>query len=309
MANNGTEFSGKTVEAAIEAGLQSLGLSQDDAVIDILNRGSRGILGFGSEPATVRISPRQAGAENTQETDATEDEAQTVVEESTVEDASVIAEDSEETASGHSAELVEEVVVEEVVVEDSVVENTVVKDTGVENEVIVTAEVDIDDSVTEGIDDDELAKMAMALLGELLSLMDFEADIDTSWQDGDATAANPYLLLDIRGENLGALIGRRGETLASIQYLLRLMVNQQVKQWKNIVVDVEHYKQRRIEQLAQLAERMARQVTESGRAVALEPMPGNERRIIHLTLRDNPDVFTESTGESDRRKVNIFPQH
>ena len=168
---------------------------------------------------------------------------------------------------------------------------------------------DIEDADSSDVDDEELAKMTTALLGELLSLMGFEADVDASWQDGDETTAKPYLLLDIRGENLGALIGRRGETLSSIQYLLRLMVNQQVKQWKNIVVDVEHYKQRRVEQLAQLADRMARQVAESERAVALEPMPANERRIIHLTLRDNPDVFTESTGDDDRRKVNIFPQH
>ena len=172
-----------------------------------------------------------------------------------------------------------------------------------------TDEDDVDDSNDADVSDDELANMAKALLSELLRLMDFEAEVDASWQDADTTTASPYLLLDIRGENLGALIGRRGETLSSIQYLLRLMINQQVKQWKNIVVDVEHYKQRRVDQLAQLAERMARQVAESGRSVTLEPMPGNERRIVHMTLRDNPDVFTESTGEGERRKVNIFPRH
>ena len=172
-----------------------------------------------------------------------------------------------------------------------------------------TDEDDVDDVIVEEIGDEDLANMARALLSELLRLMDFEADVDVSWKEADTTTAGPYLLLDIRGENLGALIGRRGETLSSIQYLLRLMINQQVKQWKNIVVDVEHYKQRRVDQLAQLAERMARQVAESGRSVMLEPMPGNERRIVHMTLRDNPDVFTESTGEGERRKVNIFPRH
>lgn len=292
MASNGTEFSGKTVDEAIESGLQSLGLSRDDVNIDILNRGSRGILGFGSEPATVRISPQQVDAEETEEVAATDDDAQSVIEETVVEEVSAMAETSvaDDSAGTTIADATE------------IIETAIVEDESVEDETI-------DNSATEDVNDEELARMAESLLGELLRLMDFEVDINASWQDGDETAAAPYLLLDIRGENLGALIGRRGETLSSIQYLLRLMINQQVKQWKNIVVDVERYKQRRVEQLAQLADRMARQVAESGRSVALEPMPGNERRIIHLTLRDDPDVFTESTGEGDRRKVNIFPRH
>ncbi|OUC07451.1 hypothetical protein RY27_14845, partial [Litorilinea aerophila] len=105
--------------------------------------------------------------------------------------------------------------------------------------------------------------------------------------------------------DLGALIGRRGETLASIQYLLRLMVNQRLKEWKAITVDVEQYKERRITQLTQLALRMAEQVADTGRSIALEPMPPNERRIVHLALRDHPAVFTQSSGEGERRKVNI----
>ncbi len=302
MASNGTEISGKTVEEAVEAGLQQMGLTRDEAVIEIINRGSRGILGFGSEPATVRISPRQTSDEQAPKpepiakdapTDDETSDAETA-DEYSAEVASTIPDDAIETDSAPSTASVEDVVAVGDDVESAEADSDVEDDEGAD---------------TTDVDDEELAKMAMALLGELLSLMGYEADIDTSWQDGDETAAKPYLLLDIRGENLGSLIGRRGETLSSIQYLLRLMVNQQVKQWKNIVVDVEHYKQRRIEQLAQLADRMARQVAESERAVALEPMPANERRIIHLALRDNPDVFTESTGDDDRRKVNIFPRH
>jgi spoIIIJ-associated protein len=83
------------------------------------------------------------------------------------------------------------------------------------------------------------------------------------------------------------------------------MVNQRIRQWKTIVVDVDQYKERRVSQLTQLAERMADQVIKSGRAVSLEPMPANERRIVHLALRDHPTVYTQSSGEGERRKVHI----
>ena len=134
------------------------------------------------------------------------------------------------------------------------------------------------------------------------------ASVVTSWRTSDDDDGRPICLLDIEGDDLGALIGRRGETLASLQYLVRLMVNQRIKQWANIVVDVENYKERREAQLTQLALRMADQVAESGRAQALEPMPANERRLIHIALRDHPLVYTQSSGEDERRKVNIVPR-
>jgi spoIIIJ-associated protein len=115
-------------------------------------------------------------------------------------------------------------------------------------------------------------------------------------------------VLNIEGEDLGILIGRRGETLAAIQYLLRLMVNHRMRRWVNLVVDVEGYKSRREEQLRSLALRMADRVAKSGRAVALEAMPPAERRIVHITLRDHPDVTTQSVGEGDHRKVTIIPK-
>ncbi len=147
--------------------------------------------------------------------------------------------------------------------------------------------------------------MAVEMLEHLVTLMGFEARVVASWRPADDGQGPPSLYLDIQGKDLGALIGRRGETLASIQYLLRLMVNQRLKEWKAITVDVEQYKERRITQLTQLALRMAEQVADTGRSIALEPMPPNERRIVHLALRDHPAVFTQSSGEGERRKVNI----
>jgi spoIIIJ-associated protein len=161
-----------------------------------------------------------------------------------------------------------------------------------------------DDTHAQAVSDEELTAMAVELLGNLVQHMGFDAQVNAAWHDADDNGER-YLLLDIHGHDLSPLIGRRGETLASIQYLVRLMINQRIKRWKNVVVDVEQYKERRVNQLTQLAKRMADQVTQSGRAVSLEPMPANERRIVHLALRDHPSVYTQSSGEGERRKVHI----
>ena len=120
---------------------------------------------------------------------------------------------------------------------------------------------------------------------------------------------SPTLVLDIRGEDLGGLIGRRGETLDHLQYLARLLIAKEIGHYINLVIDVEGYKSHRVQVLQQLAQRMAERVVSLQKPVALEPMPANERRIIHLTLRDHPDVRTESVGSGDNRKVTIIPKN
>ncbi|MFH0846551.1 MAG: R3H domain-containing nucleic acid-binding protein, partial [Chloroflexota bacterium] len=110
------------------------------------------------------------------------------------------------------------------------------------------------------------------------------------------------------GEDLGILIGRRGQTLASLQYIVRLILSHRLgtQVWVNL--DVEGYKKRRYESLEKLAQRVAEQVRAQGTSFTLEPMPPDERRIIHLTLAQEPDITTESTGEGDDRKVVIAPR-
>jgi spoIIIJ-associated protein len=139
--------------------------------------------------------------------------------------------------------------------------------------------------------------------------MGFTGNVQAAWKEGGDDLdehGERYLLLNVKGDDLGSLIGRRGETLDNIQYLLRLMVNQRLHRWTNIVVDVDGYKERRANQLRQLAMRTATQVASTGRSVSLEPMPANERRIIHIVLRDHAEVYTESAGEGERRKVHII---
>ena len=118
----------------------------------------------------------------------------------------------------------------------------------------------------------------------------------------------PTLVLDIRGNDLSALIGRRGETLDSLQYLVRLLVAKELGRYLHVVLDVEGYKAHRAQMLKQLALRMAERVVTTRKPAALEPMPANERRIVHLALRDHTQVRTESVGMGDNRKVTIIPQ-
>jgi spoIIIJ-associated protein len=152
-------------------------------------------------------------------------------------------------------------------------------------------------------------QIARETLQELLVKMGVKAQVfirpeEEMPQDEDA----PPFILDIMGDDLGVLIGRRGQTLQSLQYITRLIVSREVQHWVNLVVDVEKYKLRREKSLRQLAQRMAERVAFDGQPVALEPMPPNERRIIHLTLRDHPIVTTKSIGKGDRRKVTIVPK-
>jgi len=114
------------------------------------------------------------------------------------------------------------------------------------------------------------------------------------------------LALDIKGDDLGILIGRRGQTLACLEYITKLIVVGRLKAWLPLTVDVAGYKERRRDSLQRLALYLAEQVKSRRCAITMEPMPANERRIVHLTLADNPDVTTQSIGEGEGRKVVIL---
>lgn len=290
----GQEFSGRSVDEAIAEGLAKLGIQSDQAEVEILSRGSRGIFGLGSEPARVRISRRAA--------DAATPTAKPAQSPAATESAPPAASPTSAPATPSTPEVSQpstNSLTERAQTSSAQIDQARIEDDDEEYE-----PNDQDTEQAESVTDEELTTMAVELLGELVRHMGFEAQVNAEWRDADDNGER-YLLLDLTGTELSPLIGRRGETLASIQYLVRLMINQRIRRWKNIVVDVEQYKERRVNQLTQLAQRMAEQVTESGRAVSLEPMPANERRIVHLALRDHPSVYTQSSGEGDRRKVHI----
>ncbi len=124
----------------------------------------------------------------------------------------------------------------------------------------------------------------------------------------DPSGAEPPLVLNINVDNPGGLIGRRGQTLACLQYLVRLIITHKTGSWLPVVVDIEGYKQRRYQSLQVLARNIAEQVKVRKSPFALEPMPAYERRIIHLTLINHPDVTTQSIGIGDLRKVIVLPK-
>lgn len=152
--------------------------------------------------------------------------------------------------------------------------------------------------------DEPLLRFAAETATELLSKMKLQARVSASYAEKDEGGDTP-ILLDVRGEDLSVLIGRRAETLNALQYILGLIVSKQAESWVQVVVDVEGYRARREKQLRQLARRMAEQAVRTGRRQVLEPMSSSERRIVHLELRNVPDVISESIGEDPNRKVTI----
>ncbi|MDP7588094.1 MAG: RNA-binding cell elongation regulator Jag/EloR [Dehalococcoidia bacterium] len=113
-------------------------------------------------------------------------------------------------------------------------------------------------------------------------------------------------IIDLAGEDSGLLIGRRGQTLQALQFLVNLIVRKQFEGVR-VVLDVENYRQRREVQLRDMATKVAERVAQTNRSITLEPMPPADRRIIHTSLTDHPGVSTESTGEGEGRKVTVMP--
>lgn len=310
---DGMLFTGKTVEDAVADGLRSLGLTQDQVEIEVISRGSRGLFGIGSEPAQVRLTPRSVkSAVSTAPAVATpfSEQKQTQPVEPPARVPAVqtpVAAGATEPNEGD----VDRSIAATIQGGGSAASPGAGSDEGedLDNYGELPSEIAVPDAAPgDEVSEAEMAALAVELLNETVQLMGFDAEVVASWQEPDADNDERYLLLDLHGRDLGALIGRRGETLGNLQYLLRLMINQRLHQWKNIVVDVEQYRQHRAEHLMQLALRSADQVAKTGRPLSLEPMPPNERRIVHLALRDNTSVYTESSGEGERRKIQIFPR-
>ena len=146
----------------------------------------------------------------------------------------------------------------------------------------------------------DVATTTTEVLDEIISLLG--VDVVTSLTQADKeNLGGPAF--DIEGDDAGLLIGRRGETLKSLQFLVKYMVSQKLGVNANLQVDVEGYQERRNEALANMARRVAQRVMDSGNPISLEPMPANERRIVHLTLADHARVTTESAGSGMSRQV------
>ncbi len=269
--------SGKTVEDAINNGLAMLGVRRDQVDVEIITEGSRGVLGFGAEHARVRLAVKGSVAPRVAEPPAPPSPARR--EGPRFRDRRPAREPKPAPEPGP----VEEARPAE------------------EPRAAVETPIEPAEGTPEAV--------GREVLGELLRLMGVRAAVETYVSEELAEEGQPApVVLNITGEDLGILIGRRGETLRALQYLLRLMVSHRVKHWSNMVVDVESYLSRRRHALESLANRVADQAVRSGRTQALEPMPAYERRLVHIALRKHPRVTTQSVGEGERRKVTIIPK-
>ncbi len=211
------EMSAKTVEEAIEIALKQLDVGREEVDIVVVSEGKSGILGIGSEPARIRVTPLHRIPEE--------------------------------------------------------------------------------------------AALAREILETIIKALDVSVVVHLREMAERQRKFSPTsLALDIQGEDTGLLIGRRGETLSALQFLVNFMVSHRLKNRVSIMVDVEGYRQRRQESLQALALRIAERVKTSRRTFILEPMSPSDRRIIHLALAEHPDVTTQSMGEGNHRKVTILPK-
>jgi len=158
------------------------------------------------------------------------------------------------------------------------------------------------------MDHEYVLEAVRSIINDLLENMNIEATIDVYVGETYGSENRTPFHVDIHGDDLSILIGHRGETLNSLQYIARLILGKELEHAIPLSIDVDGYRKRREEQIRQLARRMADQVMDTQRSLALEPMPANERRLAHLELQEDIQVYTESTGTGRYRKVVIYPQ-
>ena len=156
-----------------------------------------------------------------------------------------------------------------------------------------------------GAEEGTAAGLALVALNNLLSTAGVNVTCNVRTAE-DPEVGGP--IIDISGDDSGLLIGRRGQSLQSLQFIVNLIVRKEFGESVRVVLDVEQYRQRREASLRDMATKVAERVMQTGRGITLEPMSAADRRIIHLSLADSEDVSTESVGFGEDRKVSIFPK-
>ncbi|HAE32706.1 MAG TPA: single-stranded DNA-binding protein [Dehalococcoidia bacterium] len=151
----------------------------------------------------------------------------------------------------------------------------------------------------------DVIRVARETIDELISLMDVDVMCNLRQAESEEVAGPMF---EIEGDDSGLLIGRKGETLRSLQFMVRFLVSRKTGERANLSVDVEGYDDRRRQSLSSLANRVAQRVVKTGRSIELEPMNPRERRLVHITLSENGDVYTESSGTGEGRRVVILPR-
>jgi spoIIIJ-associated protein len=322
------EFTGKTVEEALRAARDEFGAGLNDLDFEILTPGSRGVLGMGAEPARIVAAPRDAlgGAAPKREAAAA-----TPLPAPAHEDRPPRHDDRPPRRDDRPARR------DDRPRDDRPREDRPPRrdDRPPRRDDRGPRRDDRDRGPRRGTAVDLSASEAAEVAAARGSLAAERAELEASEASPEALAAGQRILETLMGhlgfdarvevaagetsrlnvvaqgddrDALGALIGRKGERLSALQHLVNLMLSKEMGAWTRVLVDVEDYRGRRERQLRELAERAAARVTETGKMLQLEPMPALERRWIHLTLRDDPNVVTQSIGEEPNRRVVLVPR-
>jgi spoIIIJ-associated protein len=292
------EASGKSVDEAVKQGLTRLGKRRDEVEITVLQEPSRGTFGLGSRDARVRVTARPSNIGVSSSAVITPEMADAILgPEGDFPEEEVYAEEEEEFEEEEFDEEDEEMGEEEPTPFFPTPVGSALATAQVADLVEVSAVdgemQDVEKPSREDVD------ITVDVLQHILHYMNIRATVQVRSSDP--------LTLNIQGinENLGLLIGRRGETLSALQLLVSLIVGHRTKHRMRIIVDAENYRERREENLRSLALRVAQQVRNYRRSIALEAMPPHERRIVHIALSDSKDISTESIGEGEERRVVI----
>jgi len=273
------EMIAPSVEEAVARGLEELGLPEGAVDVEVLDPGSRGLFGLGSRQARVRLTIKRPAAKTS--LDVPPPAAPQAVEKPVAQPIAPVE------------------ATEPAIAEPQVISLPPVQ--AAQPAPQVQAEAPQRDELT--------LQVAGDTVRELLDKMKVRANVTAHYGEADDAHSHAPVLVEVRGNDLSILIGPRAETLNALQYIASLIVGKELGHSIPLVVDVEGFRNRREQQIRQLARRMAEQAVKTGRRQVLEPMPASERRLIHIELRNNPDVTTESIGEDPRRKVTIIPKN
>jgi spoIIIJ-associated protein len=289
------EIIAPSIEEAMTQGLEELGLPEEAVNIEVLDIGSKGLLGMGVRQSRIRLTIRDTPLEKELHS---QDEQETPISEIPETDAV-----EAETAASEEGAVSREAADTEAASLDAAA--TEAGESEVEPEQDFAAALAESEAEPQ---EEVVLDVARATVEELLEKMGVEASVSASFGEAEDERSRIPLIVDISGEDLSILIGSQAETLNALQYIANLIIGKELGRSAPLIVDVEGFRKRRAQELHHLARSMANQAVQSGRRQVLEPMPANERRLVHIALRDYPGVVTESIGSDPRRKVTIIPE-
>lgn len=291
------EKTGKNVDEAIAEALKELNITADQADIEVLDEGRKGIFGFGRKDAKVRVTVKEVTvAEESAPAEKTVSEAAEAAVQAVKEAANIAVDTAVKKAEAVKADA-------SAAVEDLSQKAAEAKDNAVDSAISTLESLKSERPAREArkyVVNDEAIIAAKEFLQRVFTAMKIEVAMEKFINKNDGSVT-----FKLHGQDMGILIGKHGQTLDSLQYLTNLVANKTSNERVCVIIDVEDYRDRRIETLTRLANRLADKVKRTGERVALEPMNPHERKIIHMALQGDRRVTTLSEGDDPYRHVVI----